>query len=231
MANDALKITFSILIIFVSSCSEQNTNQDQLQKPQILWANSTPDRDSILIQWEANTESDIDSYKIYRSQLAGEEDFRLIAEVPNADDQYEDTEISLGEKYYYRVTALNYNSIESEPSDIVYYTLLRKPILLRPIENAVIPPDHIVFEWMPVSGASSYQIHVYKSREDGWWEIWQSSMTYPYQQLKRVFNDDYLALEEPQDDGNYRWNVTCSGGKSAGSQSRWGHFSVQSLGN
>ena len=64
-----------------------------------------PDRHSITITWQPNSELDIASYSIYRS-LGSNTTETMIATVPVPDTSYTDTDVKSNEEYYYyRLTA------------------------------------------------------------------------------------------------------------------------------
>jgi hypothetical protein len=197
-------------------------------------ASTIPQQNAIRIEWEVSSNQAVSStenlagYKVYRSKSPEESDFQVIAAASEKDSYYEDTDVSIGTKYYYRVSAFNDNGNESDKSNTVDYTLLGKPALIEPADQSVIKTTKPAFKWLSVSGASAYTVLVHGSGADGttWEEIWQSERVYPYQDLRRMYNDDGHASKLLENGGTYRWRVDCSGGRSAGSQSRWWYFVV-----
>ena len=71
---------------------------------------------SIDIEWDKNTESNLAGYKVYRSILSnfipGSSNF--VKQVTT--NSYTDTELNADTTYYYKVTAVNTNGDESQPS-------------------------------------------------------------------------------------------------------------------
>jgi len=217
-----------LTILVICSCETGDPEVDIPQTP-ILHpqTSSIPQQNAIRIEWDLVTEDDLAGYNIYRAMSSEEEDFRIIATVSEQDSHYEDTDLETGVEYYYRISAFDDLGNESDKSDPVHYTLLEKPIPVQPADQAVIDavPD---FVWLGVSGTSSYTIHV-QSRAPGletWEDIWSSDKVYPYQDLRKTYNDDGLALALLERGMTYRWRVDSSGGRYSGSQSRWQYFSV-----
>ncbi len=219
----------SLAALMVCGCDaggpETNIPKIPLLHPQ---ASTIPQQNAIRIEWDLNTEEDVTGYRIYRSTSAEEKDFHVIGTIPDREGYYEDTSVSVGIKYYYRVSAFDDGGNESGKSNAVYYTLLEKPILLEPGDQSVVGTTTPTFAWLGVSGASAYRIQVHiRTAGGGAWElIWRSESVYPYQELRKTYNDDNLALKPLENGITYRWHVDSSGGRFAGSQSRWWYFTV-----
>ena len=219
---------FSVLAIYGCETDGQEENIPGI--PLLHRADTIPQQDAIRIEWDANTEEDLAGYKVYRriSPEAKAPEFQTIATVLGDDSYYEDTDVAIGVKYYYRISAFNESGNESEKSSVVDYTLLEKPILTEPVDQATIETTSPVFAWLGVPGASSYTIHVHGRAADAgtWEETWCSEKVYPYQDLSKAYNDDNHASKPLESGMTCRWLVDSSGGPSVGSQSRWRHFSV-----
>jgi fibronectin type 3 domain-containing protein len=89
-------------------------------KPQSLTAVSG--NTSISLSWSANTESDLDGYRIYRSEspdsgfsVIGSQALKLI----KGSIEYTDTSLSNGKRYYYVITSVDIYGNESEPTTAV----------------------------------------------------------------------------------------------------------------
>lgn len=190
-------------------------------------ASAIPLQNAIRITWDVSVEETLAGYRIYRNTTPETEDPQSIAEVSENDGYYEDSDAIIGVKYYYRISAFDDKGNESEKSDAVSYTLLEKPALVEPVDQAVVETAAPAFAWLGVPGASAYTISVY-SRDDArdWEEVWRSEKTYPYQNLRRKYNDDNRAVKPLESGKSYRWRVDSSGGYASGSQSRWRYFLV-----
>ncbi|MFQ6041409.1 MAG: hypothetical protein ACE5PV_11185 [Candidatus Poribacteria bacterium] len=185
--------------------------------------------DGIHIEWDANEEDDIAKYKIYRS-VQSDEDYQPIATLPKDELFYEDTDVRVETKYYYRVTAVDESKNESNMSQTISYTLLHKASLMAPPNQAVVRTDSPVFKWLEVNNAQSYIVRVFVNTEEQatpWKEIWKSHEVFPFDALQLTYNDDNRAAEPLEDGKEYRWRVDASSGRTAGSRSNWHHFSVE----
>ena len=219
-----------LIVLIVCGCESSGPETDipvsPLLHPDVA---SIPERNAIRITWEPGVEGNLAGYKIYRSTSAEGETFQNIATVSERDDYYEDTDVSIGARYYYRVSAFDDGGNESDMSDVVNYTLLEKPALVEPPAQAIIQTAEPTFSWLSVSGASAYTIHVHGSNDEEVWEqIWQSQQVYSYQSLRKKYNDDGLAAKSLENGMICRWRVDASGGRSAGSQSQWRYFTAMS---
>jgi len=220
----------SILAVLVICGCEAGGPDADIPKTPLLHPQATtiPQQNAIRIEWDVSAEEDLAGYKVYRSTSPEEKDSQIIATVSEKDGYYEDTEVSIGVRYYYRISAFDDSGNESDKSDTVDYTLLEKPALIEPADQAVVKTTMPTFVWLGVSGASAYTVHVYSRAADGttWEEIWHSEKIYPYQDLRKTYNDDNLALKPLERGMTYKWRVDSSGGQSTGSQSRWRYFTV-----
>jgi len=101
----------------------------------------------ISLGWDANTEPDLDGYRIYRSTTSGG-DFALIATVGPATPRYLSGDVDNGVTYYYLVTAFDLGGDESDPSNEVGATPTAitdpYPSCLEGIcDQAAGPPDDV----------------------------------------------------------------------------------------
>ena len=223
MYRNLLFLTFLIISGCEAGGPEKEIPEAPLLHPQ---ASTIPQQDAIIIEWDVSTEDNL--IRVYRSESSDEKDFQLIATVPEKDGYYEDSDVRIGITYYYKVSALDDLGNESDKSDSVKYTLLEKPTLIEPQDQAIIGTKIPDFAWLGVSGASAFTVRVYSRADDGrsWEEIWHSEKVYPYQDLRKTYNDDNLALKPLESGMACRWRVDSTGGRWSGSQSRWQHFSV-----
>jgi hypothetical protein len=53
-------------------------------------------------------------------------------------DENLDTDVRIGIEYHYKISAFNASGNESGKSDAVSYTLLEKPALIEPIDQAIV---------------------------------------------------------------------------------------------
>jgi hypothetical protein len=122
----------------------------------------------ITIYWQANTEPDLDSYRVYRSTADGEAD--TLAYVDNlTNERLIDVAVDIGTTYFYRVTAIDKGGWESPQSAIVSDHVLPRVELTSPL-NFTYTSTSPTFTWEPVTGAVNYNLVVTTSRIGG--EIW-----------------------------------------------------------
>ncbi len=91
-------------------------------KPTLV--DALPQDDKIILYWRSNTESNLSHYKIYRSQTNNfvPSPGDSLAVVFTPDTTYEDTDVIVGQTYYYRISAVDSTGNESEFSDQVSAT-------------------------------------------------------------------------------------------------------------
>jgi fibronectin type 3 domain-containing protein len=77
-----------------------------------------PATSSATLTWDANTESDLASYRVYRSTTPGAYGSAL-ATVPTGTTGYVATGLQMGTTYYFVVTAVDSSDNESQPSNEV----------------------------------------------------------------------------------------------------------------
>lgn len=120
----------------------------------------------IALDWDANAETDLEAYRVYRSTVPGEpiDGERLRAVV--ARPRFVDEEVSVGTTYYYRITGVDRGGKESLASDEASDLPLPLPELESPVQGSLTTATP-VFRWRPVPGALSYQVVVTTSPTTG----------------------------------------------------------------
>ncbi|NEZ03924.1 hypothetical protein G4Y73_07140 [Wenzhouxiangella sp. XN201] len=79
---------------------------------------ATADHKRVELTWDANGESDLAGYRLYRSQQSGGS-YQLIASLDAADTAYSDTGLQNDQTYYYVLTAVDSGGLESTASSEV----------------------------------------------------------------------------------------------------------------
>lgn len=182
----------------------------------------------IYIEWEANTEPDLVGYGIYRS-TASDEKYEQIDKLPQNITFYEDTDVSLEVRYCYRVTAFNEAENESTQSESACYTLLRKPVLIDPPNQAVL--DTVpTFRWISINEPGFHTLRVFVSRitdaKVSFQEIWRYE-TVDFDGFEVIYNQDGSATETLLPGREYRWRVDFETQPTVGSESNWRFFRVE----
>lgn len=85
----------------------------------ILWGTSLSAQPVVQVQWDANPETNISGYRIYYGQTGG-----LTTNVMDVGNQTSGmvTNLNFSTSYFFYVTAYNFFNLESDPSQILYYT-------------------------------------------------------------------------------------------------------------
>lgn len=124
------------------------------------------DQLEIVLDWAANGEADLASYRIYR---ATEEGFARSAAVLHSEvlaPRFVDEDIEIGTVYYYLVTAVDRGGKESAISAEVRDVALPLPVLLAPI-NGELAPSQPTFIWNDLAEARSFRVVVTSSPTSG----------------------------------------------------------------
>lgn len=126
----------------------------------------------IEISWDANSESDVRGYKIFRGTEYNFPASEIALLDSTVNNFYTDTNVFIDTVYYYKLSAYDKGGEESTPSAPDWDAALSPPTLLSPIDNEIVsyPPD---FSWSAVNNAVQYKVFVQTSSVGD--EIW--SMT------------------------------------------------------
>ena len=90
---------------------------DSLRPPSIpINFKTTAWNDTVLVEWNGNTDSDLAGYKLYRG--TNTENLMVLADVGMV-TSYLDTDVTNDSTYYYAVTAYDFDNNESEYSDVI----------------------------------------------------------------------------------------------------------------
>lgn len=161
----------------------------------------------IVIDWNDNVETDLQIYRVYRSTQRDVlmEREALVTEVEKP--RFVDTEIVVGQVYYYRIAAVDRGNKESVGSLVVRDAALPLPDLKGPIDGeltSAVPQ----FRWAEVPEAITYRVIVTSSPTSG--EVSDMPLT---QQTNAEFigralsSKENVALESGQ---VYYWKVVAS---------------------
>jgi len=143
-----------------------NINQPAMPMGFTVYAYNLPGEvPTVEVRWTANTESDLHHYSVYRhisNQLSTTDSTYFIAET--AANSYIDTDVEVGTKYYYRITAVDKGNLPSSAVNAKYDTPLPQPSLNYPENMSTTTTLRPAFSWDRVEGASNYQVIIQKSR-------------------------------------------------------------------
>ncbi len=251
-----------IFIIFIGACDSGTNKKEEPPAPVQLVLRTvgadttnaesgidavpTPEGEinHIQIQWYHHPQNNrLLKFNIYRSQEVGGGKNYLLegsvqANVPGqADTIFFDTQdLQLNVRYYYYVTAVNKDMIESISSDTVSYQLMEKPVKLSLNANAsVIKRPDMVFEWWMESGNTPDR---YILRVERFYSKDVHILAYikyvktEYGSAHQSFRLQGDSLKTIFPNGKYRWRVDCVGREDVihqyfeGSESNWKIFDV-----
>ena len=171
-----LKIRTSLLLLtiaFILNGCERNTPSDITGDnippavPTNVKIYSAEDGE-ILLAWHANVEIDLKGYKIYRSTDSTNFSFIDFSD----QNYYLDDSLDYNIKYYYRITAVDVQNLESEPSTVVSAIPINKyrPLAPRfPTINARNWPGDIsvYLTWDPGYETDIAGFYIHRSTESG----------------------------------------------------------------
>jgi fibronectin type 3 domain-containing protein len=129
------------------------------------------------VQWTANTETDFLHYNVYKftSGLFAADSTTFLQNLTTT--SFSDTAITIGTKYYYKVTAVDKGLKESQTSDLKSDLALANPEQTSPASNATGQPLRPTFTWQKLDGATKYNVIVQTSSQSG--EIWTGTVVQP----------------------------------------------------
>jgi len=136
---------------------------------------------SITLSWSPNREGDLKEYRVFRGTSGVSTDGTALAVIPNGTATYEDTAISVGTRYFYRVVAVDKGDLKSpgSQSEEVSDTALRQPTLISPAANATAGSATPEFRWDLVSQAVGYKLYVTTDAvgRDVYWSRYVDALT------------------------------------------------------
>ena len=116
------------------------------------------------LDWDANTEADLDMYRVYRSE--GDDFAGSTPLLSVGSPRFVDERIEVGTWYWYWVTAVDRGGKESPPSLAATDVALAPPSLVAPVQGeltSALPRFH----WHPVPDATGYRVIVTTSATSG----------------------------------------------------------------
>ncbi len=126
---------------------------------------------SAKLLWRPHTNATITSYIIER-KLSTEPEFKAVGRINGRlNAEYIDTNLKDGFVYEYRVRAVTFNNLQTEPSDVVKVATKPLPTEVVNISSTNDQPRTIVLDWEPTKISDFSHYNIYRSsRPDGNYE-------------------------------------------------------------
>ena len=176
-----------------------------------------PEGNGIYFAWYPPEDNRVKWIKIYR-RAQNEEKFQFLYSVSSQDTSFIDYEIYPEIPYFYYLTSVTRNRINSAPSDTIHYMLFSKPDGLS-TTNGSKP----VFSWhYPALPPIGYYLRL--EDEQTTERIWLSEITHVYDAVIQVaYNYDGTAKLDSLPVGRrFRWRVDVIGmDMFSGAESNW----------
>lgn len=143
------------------------TTTTSIVKPSNLTAAFSDESKGVKLAWKASTTTDIDGYKIFRSESA-DKGFTKLAAVPKEKVEYLDQDFVAGKTYYYQVRAYkgDAQSVSTNTASAVVPTDIApaKPINFKIVDSTF---DMITAMWRKSTdpGLAGYTINLYQGKE------------------------------------------------------------------
>ncbi|MFC1541930.1 fibronectin type III domain-containing protein [Candidatus Latescibacterota bacterium] len=170
----------------------------------------------IILSWSANTEPDLDYYRIYRANNPDDVAYSFSYLNSVTGTSYIDEAVEVGVDYYYRITAVE-KDWESESSSVENDRALPPVVIVSPDKYKYVSstPE---FLWQKTEGAFSYKIIVKTSRIGG--EIWSAPVNKT--QTNIVYSGETLIKGKA-----YYWEIGAITKTEINSMSKVGSFVVE----
>jgi len=147
----------------------QNTQAPNRPQNLLVYAYNI-DQTYFSLLWDANAESDLRGYRIYRGMHFN--DVSTLVD-STANTFFEDYDVLVDTVCFYKITAYDKGGWESPATQPESDIALSPPTLLAPIDTALVSATP-VFSWSPVTNAEQYRIFVQTSSQAG--EIWTRTL-------------------------------------------------------
>ena len=204
------------------------------------------EQDAIIIQWEPNSEKDLEGYYIYKASEDSADDlgYSKIATISVNDvnpivtaTEYIDYDVSLKIEYFYYIRASNQSKNVSDASDTVSYKLAAKPMLWFPLSTDTTVSKIPTFQFRYSSdidfGISYFIIKVADINGDSLWCYGFSRKGYGGSIQYVVFNEDNTSVSTLTPGNQYKWKIDAIAPTGynmpeiEGAESNWIQFKVK----
>jgi fibronectin type 3 domain-containing protein len=129
------------------------------------------------LRWTPNTESDFLHYNVYRHTSRGFTSDSAFFITQTTEAHYTDNTVDVGQRYYYRLTAVDKGLMASNPTSDESDLPLPQPSLVFPNNAATTTTLRPNLEWERVEDATKYEVIVQTSLYSG--VVWTGEVTQP----------------------------------------------------
>ncbi len=109
------------LTMYFAGCEKKPTEVDSTPPAPPTGLQALPGNNIVNLSWNKNTEADLNMYRIYRA-ITSSTSFSKLTDIGASVTTFNDTEVTNGTKYFYKLTAIDKTNNESGYSDIVSVT-------------------------------------------------------------------------------------------------------------
>ena len=119
----ATLLTGLVSLLFMSGCMQNNSTTAGPTPTPTPTPTPQPSAHSVDVMWDPSPSTNLQGYKVYRSQLSGGPYSSISGTLGTSTSQFLDTTVFSGQKYFYVVTSIDVNGLESGPSTEVSVTV------------------------------------------------------------------------------------------------------------
>ena len=119
-----LLLTVLASLLFMFGCMQNNSTTTGGPTPTPTpTPTPQPSAHSVNVMWDPSPSTNLQGYKVYRSQVSGGPYSSISAVLGTSTSQFADTTVFSGQKYFYVVTSVDVSGLESGPSTEVSVTV------------------------------------------------------------------------------------------------------------
>lgn len=111
-------ISVSLVIAFVG-CAKGDLSGSSSSSSPSPTPTPQPSSHSVQVLWDASTSSSLQGYKVYRGQVTGGPYTSVSGLLDTSVSQFSDSNLNAGQTYFYVVTSVDVNGLESAQSSEV----------------------------------------------------------------------------------------------------------------
>jgi len=173
------------------------------------WLNAA----AVKLTWQLNPENDVEYYCVYKDTVSNPS--KEVAKVPATDSTFIDPDIAFGDRYFYRITAVDTAENESEFSnEITIFIGNPTPVELSTF-SAQVQNSQIFLEWLTLTESNNFGFEIQKS-DDGinfvkigfvpGFGTSTATHLYKYTDEENLHEKYYYRLKQIDSNGNFEYS-------------------------